>query len=294
MIIQSISELQPVPYRAIIINVSTKEVSTLAVLSALRYSNCPILLIDLESTDGSLDHFEKLMASEPRLDICSASRAKHGYILDKIFRETKDQSILLIDSDLEIIDTTIVNRMIEAIEPPDVFGTGAIHGPEWMGSAHKMPDNLCLYQERMWIPFTMLKVAPIKDALERGYSFINRWVPNELTSLPWLAKLLSLRFFLPVVKNIRAEFLRGTRRTYPYGQPNLLCCDTGAELFCYLKYDRGSRFIDFGIDQITKMSHHYHGVTRRLLKKSDHNATAMNEIMDEVLRRLKDGYGIEF
>jgi hypothetical protein len=38
MIVRSISELPPEHCRAVIINVSTKEVSTLAVLSALRYS----------------------------------------------------------------------------------------------------------------------------------------------------------------------------------------------------------------------------------------------------------------
>ena len=71
----------------------------------------------------------------------------------------------------------------------------------------------------MWIPFTLLRVAAIQEALAAGFSFINRWVPNEIVSVPWLSNALSKRFFLPMVKNIRANFLRRTRKVYQGRQP---------------------------------------------------------------------------
>jgi hypothetical protein len=202
-------------------------------------------------------------------------------------------NLLLIDSDLEIRNAEILNWMLKAIGSADVFGAGAVHGPTWLGSVHGMPEKVALYQERMWIPLTLLKVQYIKGALEEGYSFINRWVPNELCSLPWLSKALSMRFFVPGFKKVRADFLRGTRRVYRNEQPNIVCCDTGADIFCHLRYDIGARFIDFGIEGVTKMAHHYHGVTRRRLNKRDRNAIAMDDIMSEVLQRLQHEYGVE-
>lgn len=294
MVVESPSALDPVPCRAIIINVSTKEVSTLALLSVLRYSDLPVLLLDLHSTDGSLEHFQRMMSTEPRLDLCSAAPQKHGYMLDWLFRESRDGMLLLVDSDLEIVDSSIIQGMLNAAQEPEVFGSGAIHGPEWMGSAHGLPSEVCLFQERMWIPFTLLRVAAVQAALAKGFSFINRWVPNEVVSIPWLSKALSARFFAPVVKNIRADFLRGTRKTYQSRRPNLVCCDTGADLFCHLKYDEKQQFVDFGLAHIETLTHHYHGVTRRQIKKNDRNATGLNEIMDEVMRRLKGEYGVEF
>ena len=294
MVINSPSVLNPVPCRAIIINISTKEVSTLALLSVLRYSDLPVLLLDLHSTDGSLEYFTERMASEPRLDICSAAPQKHGYMLDWLFRESRDEALLLVDSDLELIDADILTRMLDTLKQPEVFGAGAIHGPEWMGSAHGLPSETCLFQERMWIPFTLLRVASIQKALTAGFSFINRWVPNEIVSIPWLSSALSKRFFLPVVKNIRASFLRRTRAVYQGRQPNLVCCDTGADIFCHLKYDQKARFVDFGIAHVETLTHHYHGVTRRQVKKNDRNATGLNEIMSGVLARLRSEYGVEF
>jgi glycosyltransferase involved in cell wall biosynthesis len=293
MILKTIAQLTPVRHRAVIINVSTKEVSTLALLSALRYSDIPILLVDLESNDGSWEHFSLFAETEPRVDLLAGSLKKHGYVLDKIFRETRDEIILLIDSDLEIRDPEIVKRLLGEAEGPNAFGAGAIHGPEWLGRAHGMPEKIALYQERMWIPFTSLRVQPVQEALNEGFSFINRWVPNELPSFPWLSKLMMKRFFLLGAKEIRAAFLRGTRRTYQNERPNLLCCDTGADIFCHLKYDKEKGFTNHGIDTLLTMVSHYHGVTRRQLNKRDKNAVAMDDIMIQVLSRLRQEYGVE-
>lgn len=294
MIVQSISELPPVPCRAVIVNVSTKEVSTLALLSLLRYSRLPVMLLDLESTDGSLEHFSRLAEKEPRLDLCQGTLQKHGYVLDRIFRESRDENLLLVDSDLEICDAGIVGRMLEAVAAPGVFGAGAIHNEPWLDHRHGFPAKLVHYRERMWIPFTLLRVESIRKAILTQHSFINRWVPNELTRFPWLAKLLSLRFFVPGVKHIRADFLWRTRRTYGNLRPNLVCCDTGAEIFCYLRDSLGEKFVNFGIDYVETLARHYHGVTRRQLHRRDQNATEVRNIREEVLQRLNDLYNFQF
>jgi hypothetical protein len=234
------------------------------------------------------------MASERRLDLYSRPLGKHGLVLDQIFNETRDEKVLLIDSDLEILDREIVGSMLEAISAPDTFGSGAVHGPVWLTSENCFAEKLGFYQERMWIPFTMLKAADIKRALGEGYSFENRWVPNELCSLPWLAKLLSFRFFIRGLKKLRLEFLRNTRKTYHNEKPNIVCCDTGADLFCYLKYDCRLQFEDFGTDKLLKLVHHYHGVTRRRIQRLKMQATEYDEVFAGIVKRLDEQYDFRF
>jgi hypothetical protein len=294
MHVKSIAELEPTFCRAVIVNVSTKEVSTLALLSVLRHTQLRVMLLDLESTDESWEHFSRLAQNEPRLDLCQGALQKHGYVLDKLFHETFDETLLLVDSDLEICDAGIVNRMLEAVAVPGVFGAGAIHNQSWLDHRHGFPEKLALYRERMWIPFTILRVKSIRMALLAGYSFINHWVPNELTGIPWISKLLSRRFFVPGVKHLRADFLSSTRHPYGTLRPNLVCCDTGSDIFCYLRDEVGELFVDFGIDHIESLAHHYHGVTRRKLHRRDRNATEIDDILQEVIRRLDNVYNFRF
>ncbi len=294
MIIDSVTQLAPAPCRAIVVNVSTKEVSTLAVLSILRYSDLPVLLVDLESTDGSVEHFQAMLGTNARVDLCRAKLAKHGLVLDKIFRETNDETILLVDSDLEIVDDKIVAELIKEMDQQHTFGAGATHGPGLLTPQQGMPPETCLFRERMWVPFTILQTSAVKSALKQGFSFINRWVPNELVGIPLLSKALAARFFIPVVKNIKANFLRKTRKTYGDFTPNLVCCDTGADIFCHLKYDNKLRFGDLGLKRLEGLTRHYHGITRRKLKKSDKNATELDTVLAEVLGRLDTEYSYHF
>ena len=65
-------------------------------MSALKYANMPILLIDCESTDGSMQHFTRLMQRYP-FDLLSAPLQNHGHTLDWLFLNVPAQNILLID-----------------------------------------------------------------------------------------------------------------------------------------------------------------------------------------------------
>jgi glycosyltransferase involved in cell wall biosynthesis len=226
--------------------------------------------------------------------LCSKHFRKHGYVLDEIFHESRDENLLLIDSDLEIRDPEVVKMMLDAVATPGVFGSGAIHGAAWLSPEHRYPENVALFRERMWIPFTMLHVASVQKALGNGYSFINHWIPNEIPQIPWLARLLRWRFYVPGVKQIRADFLRGLRRTYGGSRPHVVCCDTGANVFCYLRDHSGERFVDFGIGHFETLVYHYHGITRLRLNRHEPNAVAVNDILQEVLQRLRQEYNVSF
>jgi len=61
MVRTSIRELEPAIERCVIINVSTKVFTTLALMGALKYARMPVLVVDCESTDGSYEHFQDLL-----------------------------------------------------------------------------------------------------------------------------------------------------------------------------------------------------------------------------------------
>ena len=157
MLLESITQLEKRPEQAIIINVGTKEVSTLALVSALRYAAMPILLIDCESDDGSFQHFNELQ-SQLNFDLLAAPLRRHSGALDWIFSEIRSEKVLLIDSDIEILNDDIFVFMRRFIDGENVFGCGLIEGPNWMSGQQGFMRH-GLFEERMWIPLTMLKVS---------------------------------------------------------------------------------------------------------------------------------------
>ena len=106
MIVSRLVDLPAQPARAIIINCSTKVVSTLALMSVLRHANMPVLLIDCASRDGSWAWFSAL-AKQHTFDLLAMPLRPHGKTLDRIFCESRDENLLLVDSDLEILQADI-------------------------------------------------------------------------------------------------------------------------------------------------------------------------------------------
>src|SRR5215472_5401835 len=98
MRLESIRDLKAADAQAVIINAGTKHAATLALLSALRYAGMPVLLIDCESKDGSLEHFSRLMETH-EFDLLSAPLKSHGGTLDWLFDVVPAEKVLLIDSD---------------------------------------------------------------------------------------------------------------------------------------------------------------------------------------------------
>jgi len=293
MRVNKISDLPSLKRRAVIINVNTKWVTTLALLSALRHAQMPVLVIDCESKDGSLEHFEELMADH-EFDLLTAPLKPHGHTLDWLFKNIPAENVLLIDSDTEILDRTILNIIDGTMDDPRMFGWGFIHGPEWltklqMGFNH---EKLGLYQERMWIPFSMLNTAKIREALDAGYSFIDRIIYNDFPPIPRLSKLLYSRFRRARWVRSRLKFLNPIRKTYYNAKPSYVYCDTGADVFQHLRYERDYLFVGFQAAVHDKYISHFHGITRKILNAEENNAASLDEVVRNLYGRLREVYGV--
>ena len=203
----------------VIINCSTKEITALALASAVRHATLPVTIIDCESTDGSIEFFLHLQRQLP-FRIAQLPLRRHGLTLDHVFRETACDALLLLDSDAEILDPELVPRMLGALRP-GIYVSGFLHAGEWLAAAHGRGRETGYYAPRMWIPCVMLDVAAVRDALAAGCSFRQRVLGNEIPRLPWLAQLLCLRFMIPGLRNVRLDALRPLRHDY-HGQRRVM------------------------------------------------------------------------
>jgi glycosyltransferase involved in cell wall biosynthesis len=285
MQLQHISQLKATAEQAVIINVGTKLVTTLALMSALKYADMPILVIDCESTDGSMQHFAELM-QRYRFDLLSAPLQNHGHTLDWLFLNIPAQNVLLIDSDLEITKPGLIELMRALIAHPQAFGSGVVHAGAWM-TAHRMPH--AYYEERMWIPLTLLKMPIIRGALQHGLSFLPRGVFNDFPPSVFISRMLVKRFRVPLVRNLKLSWLNIFKRDFHGAKPSFVQYDTGAELYQHLKKEY--RFMGLPMEVGQRYTTHFHGVTRLLLNKRDTNGVELGSIAEQVARRLRDAYG---
>jgi hypothetical protein len=289
MEIAQIHDLAPAEYRAVIINVNTRLVTTLALMSALRYAAMPILLIDCESTDGSMEHFRQLMERHD-FDLLSAPLQGHGHTLDWLFTTIPARYCMLIDSDIEILGQGVVDMMRMLIRDPRAFGSGFVHAGSWM-TIQKMPFGF--YEERPWIPLTMLTVEKVRTALRAGCSFVPRKVFNDFPRSYFISRLLVARFRLPVLRDMRLGWLDLFRKEFHGRKPSFLYYDTGAVLYQYLKHEAGDLFHEVPWRFTERYVTHFHGVTRLLLNPDDPNGTQLATITQVVAQRLKAIYKID-
>ena len=275
----------------VIINCSTKEITALALASAVRQATLPVTVIDCESTDGSVEFFRHLQQQLP-FRIAQLPLRRHGVTLDRVFRETACGALLLLDSDAEILDPELVPRMLAALRP-GTYGSGFLHGGEWLAAAHGRGRETGYYAPRMWIPCAMLDVAAVRDALAAGVSFRQHVLGNEVPQLPWLAQLLCLRFMVPGLRNVRLDVLRPLRRDHHGQRPHFVYRDTGANVHDYFVRTRGLQFADLGGDHWPKAVAHDHGVTRRALRPWKGNAADAVASRARAVARLAMTYGVK-
>jgi glycosyltransferase involved in cell wall biosynthesis len=274
----------------VIINCSTKELTALALVSALRHGGLPVTVIDCESTDGSVEFFGKLQR-KLSFNLVHLPLRRHGVTLDRVFRETKHDALLLLDSDAEILDSRLVPAMLAA-RTPATYGSGFLHAGEWLAADHRGGTQKGYYAERMWIPCVMLDAAAISEALTAGQSFRQRIIGNELPQWPWLAQLLAWRFRIPGLRGLALDVLRPSRRKYRDQWPHYLYCDTGADLHEYLCNRRGLTFADLGADWWPSAVAHHHGATRRRLRPSMRNAADFDASRAAAIERVTKIYGV--
>jgi glycosyltransferase involved in cell wall biosynthesis len=287
MLLQHISELKARHEQAVIINAGTKLVTTLALMSALKYAGMPILVIDCESTDGSMQHFTELM-QRYQFDLLAAPLQNHGHTLDWLFLNVSAQHILLIDSDLEITKPGLIELMRTLAGHRRAFGSGVVHSGSWM-TAHNMPH--AYYEERMWIPLTLLNVPIVRAALQSGQSFMPRAVFNDFPPSEFLSRLLVKRFRIPLARNLKLAWLNSFKRDFHGLKPSFVQYDTGAALYQYLN-TQSYEFMGLPWPVGQRYTTHFHGLTRLLLNKRDTNGVKLDSIVDQVARRLWDVYGI--
>jgi hypothetical protein len=289
----NLEDLAPTMSRAIVINVGTKWISTLALLSALRYLDMPVTLIDCGSDDGSLDHFRALQGAR-EFDLCTLPLRPHGTTLDYIFDSLRADEIWLLDSDAEILSRGYVDIMKASLADPRVFGAGFVHAFQWL--AHHQfglyGERTSLYHERMWIPFTALKTADIAIARHAGRTFLDHEVFNDFWPSTSIARLLHNRLRNQTTANLKLKFLDPFRRSYNNVKPSHVYYDTGASVYEILR-SRGKLFA--GIDARLAGSHvtHQHGVTRAKLTGDLRNATVPATVEEHVFGRLREIYGLD-
>jgi hypothetical protein len=275
---------------AVIVNCSTKELSALALASALARSTLPVTVFDCESTDGSVAFFRRL---QERLSfrLAHLPLARHGDTLDRIFRETDREALLLIDSDAEIRRDDLVPAMATALRDC-VYGSGFLHPGQWLSTNHLVAGEIGYYAPRMWIPCVLLRTPPVQRALAAGASFHDRVACNELPQFPGLARLLYLRFRVPLLRRIELERLARWRRPYFGAFPHYVYFDTGAELHRHLVESEHLALAELPAELWASGVHHEHGVTRRRLAWRMRNASDVERARRDALLRLESVYGI--
>lgn len=286
MLIETIADLQPVAQRAIIINHNTRAVTFLALLSALRHAQVPVLLVDCASTDGSMDFFTAKM-HQYDFDLLQAPLHKHGLTLDRLFGQLNDEQVLLIDSDAEILDNNIIGFVNKHITDPQVFAAGFLNGPGWLTGADFAGTSYAnaLYAERPFMPLVLWKVQPVKAALQAGYSFADRMVNNEFAQLPPVLTGICRRLY----GFLRREPPWYFRKRYYLSYPRMVYFDTGAMLYHYLRYERMLFFVNLPEPCHSEYITHFWGVTRNTINTADrHTGTHVrnNDIAAVVAERL--------
>jgi hypothetical protein len=303
--ISSLQELGHVPDVAIIINCGTKWTTTLALASTLACTDCPVVVIDCESRDGSKRHFEHLAARYSlNFRWLEWPLRPHGTALDALFAVIASDTVLLVDSDVEIAEPRVVDAMVAAVAAdPEAYGAGFLHEPAWMGAVHGLPEHVGYYAERMWVPLVLLETAAVRQALERGASFAQERVFGEVPGTQSLSRMLAMRFWLPGLRNVpvlrsAAHDVVGLEQA-----PAFVEYDTGARIHAALKA-QGRTFAAIDPDLWRGVAH-FHGVTRagherrvravarRMRLRRTDNATGERAILAQVQQRLAARYGIE-
>jgi glycosyltransferase involved in cell wall biosynthesis len=290
MLIEKLRDIPTQPSLAVIINVNTKIFTTLALLSTLKYTTYPVLLIDCKSTDGSFDHFIKLQHRE-KFFIFSTKLRPHGEMLDYLFSNLYHiDNILLIDSDIEILNSELFLAMDDKIKSGDIGGCGFLHLEGWLNCINA-PYGW--YVEKLYTPFVLLTSSVIKVALDSKKSFMHRRTANDMPFLPFLQWVLMYRYRVPFLKNLRLDILKPFRKEYFGHKPSFIHYDTGADIYQLLFKSSLYKFYIFPWSLHEKSLIHFDGITRGKNNLFDFHATPYTKVQTYVIEQLRNKYKIE-
>jgi hypothetical protein len=298
MVLSDLTKLPPASEIAVIINVGTKYVTTLALLSALRYTEMPLVVLDCESRDGSYEWFEALLRDH-NFYLMRARLRQHGETLDWIFRHVTSEQVLLVDSDVEVLNREMISRMRSMLNgSPQTYGSGYLHPAHWpqyhYGTDLPVVPGIGYYMPRPWIPFTMLRVEPIRLALKHGRSFMHRLVLNDFPRWPSLSRLMWARLRFNFFRQHRLNWLDAFRRSYNGERPSYVSYDTGADIHEFLTERQNLRFETVSADFVPWSVTHFSGITRGSLHEgATDDAYKMSAAHPIVAQRLRDVYGLQ-
>jgi hypothetical protein len=248
------------------------------------------------------------MLDDYAFDVLDVPLRRHGDTLDWLFTHSRDDALLLLDSDAEILERDFVGWMRTTLRNSRVFGAGFTEGPFWMDDQWWAPHESLLYMERPWMPCVLLRVGTARDAVAAGLQFAERLVPNELAFSARASRLLAARFpkpwgtrgtafdKLPERVQTRArswslDGLRWARRDYYGLKPKMACYDTGALVYEHLRFEQGLVFAGVDIALHDDQVHHYGGITRSSMFGPMPLDTLQEDVDGEVRERLAVRYG---
>lgn len=293
MILSSIADMPSAEECAVIINASAKLPTTLALLSALKYAEMPVLVIDCQSADRSFEYFCEVMEKFD-FNLLSRPLDSHGATLDWIFEHIPAKKVLLMDSDAELLGPEIMGIARQFIDDEMTFGCGFMVGPSVLPEGH--PPN-GYYEERFWLPFAMLKTSLVREAIRDGCSFSAKTFFNDCAMSQFLSRMMRIRYRFPILGRLRISWLDHFRRSFHGHKPSYVVFDTGAEVHQHLKYEKEYLFVGFPAHFSERYVRHLGGVTRLLLRpelkqRADTRLDAsLDSVHDEILKRLKERYG---
>ena len=288
--VTSLEDLSAEETRAVIINCGTEWLTTLAMASLRAHATLPILVIDCNATEGSAAHFGKLAARQWRFDYTKWPLRSHGTTLDRLFREIPSKTVLLIDSDAEILASDLVPAFETLLgSDPRHYGAGFLHRERALTGTDGLGSHRGRYAERMWIPLVLLRSGAVREALAAGASFVHKRSAGG-DDAGALQNLLAHRFVIQPASN-----------DAPAGPTAFVEYDTGARLHrCLL--ESGYTFAALDDARWGDVAH-IHGATRavnpslrhrlaRRLGMRDETATAEAAVVERVKRQLATTYGL--
>lgn len=271
--------------RAVIINVDTRPVTVLAVLSLVAGCRWPLTLVECSRDPSEARYFRRL-ADHLGVDFQRLPLLPHGRTLDRLFRETHADRLLLMDSDAELLDPALLPELAAGLADPAAFGSGFRQQGNW---AVEAGIPYAWYAERMWIPLCLMDVAAVRHALDAGVSFMHRKEFNDIGGCPRLSRLLAARRHLPGLRRLSLDWLKPWRGEYFGERPSFVYYDTGADVFAHLT-GAGYRYAELDWSWQRRCVAHHHGVTRRRLRRLDHNSLAYRQARDLARAAIRERY----
>jgi hypothetical protein len=207
----------------------------------------------------------------------------------------KADIILLVDSDMEIINDGMFRRMRELLCRENVYGAGYFQSGRWLethyGTDEPLSPGIGFYMSRPWIPFVMFRAEPVRAVVRTGVSFKHDFVLNDVPQLPIVSRFLWRRFRFPAFRRMPLRALNLFRRRYEGQKPSYVFYDTGARIHDALA-QAGFSFADVGPAIPPWSIKHLQGVTRDLLQ--GHSSDARDASLSEhaVYEKLRNEYGL--